>query len=173
MLTAICLGLLLFLVVRPLDRIGYSYRLTLADIGTALLALFVYALIGLPLGIALGFIRPGLATFEPASWLVRLLAIYFLTAIPEELLFRGAIQNLIEQRFGRTWATLAIAAIIFGLSHLNNTTAHNMPPNWPYVIMATLAGLTYGWTWRSRGKITASAITHTLVNFIWGVVFRS
>lgn len=173
MLTAICLGLLLFLVVRPLDRIGYSYHLTPADTGIALLALFVYAVVGLPLGIALGFIRPGFAPFEPVPWLVRLLAIYFLTAIPEELLFRGAIQNLIQQRFGQTWAALAIAAVIFGLSHLNNTTAHNVPPNWPYVIMATLAGLAYGWTWRRRSKITASAVTHTLVNFIWGVVFRS
>jgi hypothetical protein len=40
--------------------------------------------------------------------------------------------------------TLAGAAVIFGLSHINNSTAHHSPPNWPYVIMATFAVLAYG-----------------------------
>jgi hypothetical protein len=173
MLTGICLGFLLFLVIRPLDSIGYTFRLTHADALHALQGLAAFALVGLPLGMAMGFIRFSPAPFEAGEWLLRLVAIYLLTAIPEELLFRGVIQNLVEQRFGRTWGTLLVAAVIFGLSHLNNTTAYHAPPNWPYAIMATLAGLAYGWTWRKSGKITASAITHTLVNFIWSIVFQS
>ncbi len=171
LLTAICLGFLLFLVIRPLKRVGYTYKLTKGDVWHALLGLGAFAVIGMPLGVAMGFIRLGLAPFDAGEWLLRLVAIYFLNALPEELLFRGAIQNLIEQRFGRNAGTLILSAIIFGLSHLNNVTAHYGPPNWPYVLMATLAGLAYGWAWRRSEKITASALTHTLVNFTWAVAF--
>jgi membrane protease YdiL (CAAX protease family) len=173
MLTAICLGFLLFLVIRPLSGIGYTFKLSRYDAQWALLGLGGFALVGLPLSIAMGFIQLGFAPFDAWDWLLGLLAMYFFTALPEELLFRGIIQNLIECRFGRNWATLAVGAVIFGLSHINNSTAFHSPPNWPYVFMATLAGLAYGWVWRKSGKITASALTHTLVNFIWGIVFQS
>lgn len=173
LLTAVVLGFLLFQVIRPVERLGYTYRLGLGDVKYALIGLVAFAVVGMPLGVAMGFIRFGLAPFDAGEWLGRLLAIYFLNALPEELLFRGLIQNLIEQRFGRGWGTLVAAAVIFGVSHINNTTAFHRPPNWPYIVMATLAGLAYGWAWRKSEKITASAITHTLVNFTWAVVFRS
>ncbi len=170
-LTAVCLGFLLFLVVHPLKGIGYTYHLTPLDLVYALIALLVFSLFGVPLGIALGFIRPEIGPFAPFTWFLRLLLIYFLTAIPEELLFRGVIQNLLQQRMGRNFGSLLVASLIFGLTHLNNVTAHNFPPNWRYALLATLAALAYGWVWRERDKITASAITHCLVNLLWGVVF--
>ena len=177
LLIAICLGFLLFQVIRPLERLGYTYRLRPRDVGFALLGLAGFALVGMPLGIAMGFIRPGVVSFNALDWLLKFLAIYFLNALPEELLFRGVIQNLLEKRLsvfsnGQNWGYL-FAAIIFGLAHINNATAFHHPPNWAYVIMATLAGLAYGHAWRRSGKITASAITHTGVNFIWGVIFRA
>lgn len=89
--------------------------------------------------------------------------------MPEELLFRGVIQNQIHRRVKHEWLALAVAAIIFGLSHLNNSTAGYPEPNWMYALMATLAGLAYGWTWRRTGKITAAAVVHATVNFIWGL----
>src|SRR5574341_100776 len=173
LLTGIVLGFLLFLVIRPLDGLGYTFRLRPTDPLWALAAWAAFGLVGIPLGVAMGFIRPGLAEFDAAGWLVRLISIYFFNALPEEMLFRGIIQNLIEQRWGRGWLTLGAAAAIFGLAHINNTTAFHAPPNWPYVLMAGLAGIAYGWAWRKTGKITGSAITHTLVNFVWGVVFAS
>jgi membrane protease YdiL (CAAX protease family) len=173
LLTAICLGLVLFRVIRPLRGIGYTFKLTLQDASYAFFALGAFALVGLPLGVSMGFIGPGPAPFDLGAWLLRLVAIYFLNALPEELLFRGIAQNLIEQRFGRPWRTLVVAAVIFGLCHMNNVTAHHGPPNWPYVAMATLAGLAYGWVWCKSGKITASAITHTLVNWMWALALQS
>jgi membrane protease YdiL (CAAX protease family) len=173
LLTAICLGFLLFLVIRPLKDVGYTYRLTRRDAGQAFLALGAYAVVGLPLGVVLGFIRFGAAPLDAGEWLLTLVAIYFLNALPEELLFRGALQNLFEQRFGRNAGTWFVGASIFGLAHLNNITAHHAPPNWPYVFMATLAGLAYTWAWRSTGKVTVSALTHALVNFTWAVAFQS
>jgi membrane protease YdiL (CAAX protease family) len=46
-------------------------------------------------------------------------------------------------------------------------------PNWRYVILATIAGLFYGWTWRKTGSIFASAIVHALVDALWHFLFRT
>lgn len=173
LLTAICLGFLLYTVIRPLDGLGYTYRLGWSDLRDAGLGFGFFALLGLPLGVGMGFIRFNPAVFDPGAWLSRFVLIYFLNALPEELLFRGALQNLIEKRLGVNWTSLVLAALVFGISHLNNTTAFHQPPNWPYVAMAGLAGLGYGWAWRRSRKITASALTHTLVNFTWSILFAS
>jgi membrane protease YdiL (CAAX protease family) len=172
LLTAVCLGFLLFRVIRPLEGLGYTFRLGAADGLYAVLALGAFAVTGIPLGLALGFFKFGFAPFDAGAWAAQLLGIYFLNALPEELLFRGLLQNLVEQRFGRNWRMLTVAALVFGVSHANNTTAHHAPPNWPNVFLATLGGLAYGWVWRRTGKIRASALTHTLVNFTWGAVLR-
>lgn len=170
-LLAVDLAFLLFLVIRPLEGLGYSFRLRGADFTTVSLALTAYSVIGLPLGLLARFLIFGLAPFRPLEWLLGLVFGYLLVALPEELLFRGIIQNMLQQRWGKTWATLLAAAVIFGLAHLNNATTNYPEPNWMYAVMATLAGLAYGWTWRRTGKITASAATHALVNFVWGIVF--
>ncbi|MBN1579705.1 MAG: CPBP family intramembrane metalloprotease [Anaerolineae bacterium] len=97
---------------------------------------------------------------------------HLLVALPEELLFRGIIQNLLRKRLKRDWLALLLAATIFGLAHLNNATPGFPIPNWAYVLMAALAGLAYGGVWMRSKKVTASAITHMLVNLIWDVVFH-
>ncbi|MEE9605147.1 MAG: CPBP family intramembrane glutamic endopeptidase [Candidatus Scalindua sp.] len=91
-------------------------------------------------------------------------------ALIEEVLFRGIIQNLLTKRLWNERLALLIASVIFGLSHLNNAKAGFSAPNWAYALMATLAGLAYGWVWARTRKVTASAVTHMLVNLIWGVV---
>ena len=40
-------------------------------------------------------------------------------AVNEELLFRGVVLRIAEERFG-TWIALAVSCIVFGLSHLVN-----------------------------------------------------
>ncbi len=161
------LGLLIYLVLRPLPGIGFDFRLTPSDwrtIGTALLA---YAAIALPLGASLSFLAFGLDADLVAKALPMALAIFWLNALPEELLFRGVLQNWLERRSSGAVALL-LAAAIFGFAHLNNPTAlHPAVPNWPYVLMASLAGLAYGWTWWRTRKITCSAIVHALVNLTW------
>jgi hypothetical protein len=166
------LAFLLFLVIRPLEGIGYSYRFTRRDIWVALAAFLGFALVGLPIGYALRFIQFGLAPFEAVEWIGGFLGIYFLIGIPEEMLFRGIIQNLIERRYGRGWLTLLVSALIFGAAHLDNATTGYPVPNFAYMLMASLAGVAYGWTWWKSGKITSAALTHTMVDWLWGVVFR-
>jgi CAAX protease family protein len=169
-LIGVDLAFLLFLVIRPVEGLGYSFRLTRRDGVRALQAFGAFAVVGLPLGFAIRFIGLQPAPFHPGEWALSLAGIYLLIAVPEELLFRGIIQNLIEQRFGRNWITLVAASLIFGAAHLDNATTGYPVPNFAYMLMATLAGLAYGWAWRRSGKITTAAVTHTLVDWLWGVV---
>ena len=67
---------------------------------------------------------------------------------------------------------LLIAAPLFGLAHINNSTPGFSQPNWAYALMATLAGLAYGWVWVRTYKVTASALTHAAVNLAWWLIFH-
>lgn len=95
------------------------------------------------------------------------LAIFFLIALPEEILFRGTIHRYLERVL--RWAprfTLILSSIIFGASHLNN------PPNVGYYfILASIAGWFYGRTYLRTGKIVPAALVHLMVDWIWGVLF--
>ncbi len=170
-LTGVSLALFLFTVHHPLDGIGFTFRLSLKDLENALLGLLAYAVVGIPLGIGLGFLHYGPTAPPLVEILSGLLAGYLLVALVEEILFRGVIQNLLAERLQKPYVGLGIAAVIFGLAHLNNMTSGFSEPNWAYALMASLAGVSYGWVWMRTGKVTASAITHALVNFMWWIVF--
>ncbi len=170
-LTGAVLALFLFTVHHPLDGIGFTFHLDLNDLKYALLGLLAYMIVGAPLGLALGFLGYGPEVPPLLDMLSGLLAGYLLVALVEEMLFRGVIQNLLAKRLQKPYVALGIAAVIFGLAHLNNATRGFSEPNWAYALMASLAGLSYGWVWMRTGKVTASAITHALVNFMWWIVF--
>lgn len=167
--------LLIYLVVAPWKTpksgkggIGYTFRLTAYDIGVAVVALLAFAVVVIPLGLVTGILKftPVIPPIGEAA--LALVTGYLFIALPEELLFRGLIQSGLERLFPKAeLATLIASAVIFGLAHLNNTAFGFVAPNGVYAVVATLAGLAYGYVWRRTGKITASAITHALVNFIW------
>ncbi len=170
-LTGIVTTLLLFDLIHPTKGLGVEWHWSWHDVKHALLGLGAFALVGIPLGLALDFLR-----FEPsypgtADLLLGLLAGYFFVALPEEVLFRGIIQNTIGQRTKRPWLSLVAASVIFGLAHLNNNTRGYGVPNWAYAGMAGLAGLCYGWAWLRSQKTTVSALTHASVNALWWILF--
>jgi len=96
-------------------------------------------------------------------------AILFFTAWPEELLFRGLLQNFLARASKSDVAGWWTASVLFGLSHITNMGF----PNWRYVILATIAGIFYGWTWRKTGSIFASALVHAAVDAVWHFLFRT
>jgi len=156
-----------YLVLRRLDGVGYDFSPRLRDFAIGIRNWAVYACIALPLGFLLHFISfyrrvPSAGTVASA-----LLVTFFFVAIPEELFFRGLLQNMLEARYGARRA-LVIASIIFGLSHFNKP----LPFNWRYVLMATIAGVFYGLAWRDRSRLLSSATTHTLVDVVWSLWFR-
>ena len=153
-------GLYLFLVGRPTPGIGYTWSVTVRDLGAASLAFGVFALVALPIGLTTHFL-----TWHPkVGWTNALqpITIYLVTAVPEEFLFRGLIQNFL-MRWTGTAAGLVIASVIFGHSHL---------PDPRYALLATFAGVAYGWVYLRTGKVTASGATHALVDAAWVVLLH-
>jgi CAAX protease family protein len=156
-----------YLVVRRLERVGYDFRVRLADVGIGLREWIFFAPIVIGLGFALRFITFHAVLRPPSQVISALLITFFFVAIPEELFFRGLLQNMLESRIGHP-RSLFVAAAIFGLSHFNKP----LPFNWRYVLLATIAGIFYGRAWRSRRRLFASGITHTLVDVVWGLWFK-
>ena len=161
-------GIYALLAVRGLEGAGFNLRLRLRDLGVALREFAFYAPIAIPLGLALGFLHlhpawhGGLQAAEAYAFS------FFFIAVPEELFFRGWLQNLLERRIGRLWSLLVTAAL-FGLAHWNKHALHF---NWRYVLLAALAGIFYGRAWRSERRVGASALTHATVDTVWGLFLR-
>ncbi len=72
-------------------------------------------------------------------------------------------QNFLERGTGRAGLALVLGSLFFGASHLNNGPR----PDWRYFVLATLAGLAYGWVDQRRRRLSAPAVTHTLVDVTW------
>jgi len=160
-LVGIVAGLYFFLVVEPLEGLGYTFLLPRRDWSSAGTALVAFVAVAIPIGLRSGFLawHPRL---NADNLLVSPLHIYLMIAVPEELLFRGVIQNVCVRWIG-SQRGLIVAAIVFGFAHL---------PDFRYVLLATLAGVAYGWVFLRTERITASAVTHAAVDWIWKVAFQ-
>jgi len=156
-----------FLVVRGLEGVGYDFRCRARDFLVGVREFAFFAPIAIVLGLAVRFITPHADTPPWSSVLAALPVTFFFIAIPEELFFRGLLQNLLEARLGHR-GSLLLTSVIFGLSHFNKP----VPFNLRYVLLATIAGVFYGRAWRDRRRVLSSATTHTLVDEIWWVWFR-
>jgi uncharacterized protein len=168
-LVAVNAAIASFLLLRRAKGVGYSIgwgkRWGLYVLG----AFVAFACIAIPLGTAMHFIR-----FEPqwskwGTYIGLSLGILVFTAWPEELLFRGLLQNCLSKASKSELAGWWSASVLFGFSHITNMGF----PNWRYVILATIAGLFYGWVWRKTGSIFASALVHGAVDAVWHFFFRT
>jgi len=165
-LFCVCVGVYAFAVVRNLEGVGYRLLWRKPDMVDGFANFCAFCVLGIPLGLALHFIHPHFSSASYGQLPLQFFAIYFTIAIPEELLFRGILQNLLchgIHRGPKGVYGLLIASVIFGSSHLH----HAPVPNWRYAILATLAGVFYGYTYRNRQRISASALTHALVDTAW------
>jgi membrane protease YdiL (CAAX protease family) len=167
-ITLLDAGIYGFIAVRQLEGTGFDLRLRIRDFATGLRELALYTPIALAMGLGLGFLHlhsgwPGLAPIAGA-WLFT----FFFIAVPEELFFRGWLQNLLERYMGR-YPALILAAILFGLSHFNKRAGFF---NWRYVLLAAVAGIFYGRAWRRDRRVGAAAVTHASVDAIWSLWLR-
>jgi membrane protease YdiL (CAAX protease family) len=121
-------------------------------------------------GIALGFIPFPHLPVQTAGRMAGAAGLIFAgTALPEEILFRALIQNLLMQRFGSGAGTLLVASLVFGCAHLDN--GPQPLPNWRYMILATIAGLAYGKVFQKSSTVISSAGLHMLVDWTKHFVF--
>jgi uncharacterized protein len=161
-------GIFAFLGVRQLDGVGFDLRLNRRDAAIGLREFSFYAVIAIPLGLWLGFLRFHAQWAEPLHAIGAFVFTFLFIAVPEELYFRGWLQNLLERRLGQR-ASLLMTAVLFGLAHWNKRTTTF---NWRYVLMAAIAGVFYGRAWRAQRRVSASAITHATVDTLWSLWLR-
>ncbi|MEO8256526.1 MAG: CPBP family intramembrane glutamic endopeptidase [Acidobacteriota bacterium] len=148
----------------------YAADQAAADQGARHLAAFLWRFVVVTavvmgLSLALGYLwwDPKLPPWWPAwTW-----SMVFLTALPEEALFRGVVQPLIARRLASTdrgtTAAIVIAAVLFGIAHL----AGGPVP----VAFASAAGLGYGWIYASTHSIGAAVAAHAGLNAIHFLFF--
>jgi membrane protease YdiL (CAAX protease family) len=167
-LLALGAGVAAFVLLRRMDSIGYAIVWRRGFGANVAIHFLIFTVIAVAVGIEIGFLKfdPTLARLR--SLPLAVVGITFFTAWPEEFLFRGVLQNLLSRTFKNQWAGLAIASVIFGLSHI----LHAPYPNWKYVFLATIAGLFYGHVWMKTGSLFPGALVHALVDVSWHLLFR-
>jgi len=161
--------LYLMLVARGFDGTGMTLRVEPRDVASATGSFAAFAAIGVPIGLRTGFLIFGVHDQAPLFGLAAGLVILIFTGLPEEVLFRGFIQTMLVRATGRPILGLVAASLIFGAAHLDNGPH---APDWRYGVLATLAGLAYGWVYLRTRRVLAPAIAHTLVDLTWSLFFK-
>ena len=161
-LMLIPLGLFVFLVLRRLQGTGFRLFPARSDWQPALSS----GGYGLPwlllVGLLTGFLQWDPPIDNPLAALGsacgKLLGIYFTTALAEEFLLRGVVQNLMAASTGRPVLAQACSALLFGAVHLGRGAF----PNLPHATSAAVLGWFCGRAYRQSGSVTAAMITHAL-----------
>ena len=161
---AILLGLILFAGFRGFPGLKYNLPRQGRDGWLPLAGFAAAAPVLIILGIATGFIPAPHWPVQRGGAMARAVpVIFFGTALPEEILFRSLIQNLLMRRFGASWRTLLAASVIFGCAHLDN--GPQPLPNWRYAIVASVAGVAYGAVFQRASTVLSSAALHAMVDW--------
>lgn len=108
--------------------------------------------------------------FDPkipsALWVFALNNLFFV-CLAEEAFYRGFIQKYLTTALPKSKHTasvaLFIAAALFGLSHHKGGVQ--------YVILATIAGIGYGWIYLKTKRIEASILAHFSLNILHFLFF--
>ncbi len=184
-LIGLAIAIFIYFVLRNLPEVGFTFRLKDKDWRTAIQSFVIFMPIALLIGMPTGFIAVSRHLPSLSMMIASIVGIAFFIAIPEEILFRGIVHNLIEKKLATKknglMLALVISSVVFGLAHGNN---HNPPflnidlgplgvwhAPWVYILLATLAGFAYGWTFIKTRKVTAAAVVHLLVDWFWSVFF--
>lgn len=149
----------------------FSHRLikTTGQWKQALLMSAPIALIGfiIILGLAFGL---GYVRFDPkfnAVFFIWAISNLLFTAVTEEALCRGFVLHYLDTysirfKYGQ-YASLLIVSLFFGALHYAG--------GWKYILLATVAGIVYGYIYQKTKRIEASILTHFLLNSIHFLLF--
>ena len=85
---------------------------------------------------------------------VGIMGLAFFGPLLEEVLFRGAIQSALMRYFGRPWPAIVVAALVFGVFHMNPVQ----------IVYATLLGIVLGWIYYRTGSLLSVIVGHVLNN---------
>jgi uncharacterized protein len=133
--------------------------------GEAVAVFGVVTVLVMLLALGLGYVGwdPKLPDWAPL-WLWSMV---FLTALPEEALFRGTVQNAFESWMGTRRHATAVAVIaagvLFGLAHAAGGPL--------YVLLASVAGIGYGWIYASTRSLAWAIAAHAGLNTVHFLLF--
>ena len=161
-LMLIPLGLYVFLALRRLDQAGFRLVPTREDVKTAF-ACSAHAMPWVALvGIVTGYLQwdppVGRVLAAVAASVGKLVGIYFTTALAEEFLLRGVVQNLLARSTGKPLLGQGVSAVLFGAVHLGRGGF----PNLPYAATAAVLGWFCGMAYKRSRSVTPAMLTHAL-----------
>ena len=173
------------LIVRRLPGLDFRLRLPVTELKYGL-RMFAWAmLLMLPAGVLTGFLKWNPFQLQQSLYhtnalgviigvhLLLPLGMYLAVAIPEELVFRGTLQNLLAQTTKRPWLALVIVSLLFGISHVgSNVDGRPFIYSVGYALMSAVAGGIYGYAYMKRGGIAAACVVHALVDTTWLTLFN-
>ncbi len=119
----------------------------------------------LALSVAANFVQP--QPKAPDWWPLWVWSMVFLTALPEEVVFRGVVQTWLQTRL-QSWphgnlTALVIAGVLFGIAHAAGGVV--------YVCLSTVAGIGYGWIYARTRSIAAAILAHAGLNAVHFFLF--
>jgi len=157
---------LVLLIERRVQNTGYGFLPSWQEwrIGALhyLYFLPVAACLALPLGAV--HLAPPAPLWKTAGIFLGFL---WVVALFEEFVFRGVLQQWLEEwKWSRT-ASLLIASAVFGTAHLWFRSF----PNWRWALLAAALGWFCGHARNQAGSIRAGVVTHALVVATWREFF--
>jgi membrane protease YdiL (CAAX protease family) len=165
------LGVMAVLSFRGAEGIGFGFIPTKSDWLIGIREFCLFLPIGLPLALAIGFVRYRPMPLEwwqwPGAALGTFLGMLWVVALAEEFLFRGLLQQRLSLWLGSSPAGCVLASIAFGLAHL----PFGRFPNWRFALVAGVAGLFYGRAYAKSGGIRAAMVAHALMNTCTQMLF--
>jgi membrane protease YdiL (CAAX protease family) len=154
---------LTLMLQRPIAETGYGFWPNRREWTIGARHYLFFLLVGGPLALALKATHLAAA---PAPWWIVIGTFFgalWVSSLAEEFLFRGVLQQWMEDWTGNARAALLLTAIVFGLAHL----WFRGFPNWRWVPVVTVLGWLCGRARNQAGGIRASVVTHALVVSTW------
>ncbi len=102
-----------------------------------------------------------LKTMLQLLWKNKLLLLFttLSAGIIEELLFRGYLMPRLQLLLKKTWLTIIISSLLFGLAHYSYGS-------WAQIINPLFIGLIFAWHYQKYRNIKVLMICHFLIDFI-------
>jgi len=160
------IAVMVLMLERRIRETGYGFIPSRKDWRIGAVNFLYFVPIGFSLALALKAVRlsrPG----DPLKLAGYFLAWLLVLTLAEEFIFRGVLQQWIEEWTWSRKAALAITSLMFGVVHL----WFRGFPNWKWLLIACVLGWFCGRARNQAGSIRAAMVTHTLVITTWRAFF--
>jgi hypothetical protein len=147
------------LILRRIEGTGFGFLPSAKEWLIGLRNFLWFLPLGLALWAGLGMLKVQTSRTELLMLPLRFLGLLWVTALWEEFLARGLLQQWLTDWTKRPNLALCMASTVFGISHLWFPPY----PNWKMAIVTTVLGWFCGRAYNEAGGIRAAMVTHALV----------